>query len=88
MQKKNITFPTDAKLHKKIADKCVGIAHKEGISLRRSYERTTKKLVRDTYNPTHPKRRNKASYSQKKLKTIAWSFGQGNEQKAASWSLS
>jgi len=71
VQEKNITFPTDAKLHKKIADKCVEIARKEGISLRRSYVRTTKKLMRDTYNPTHPKRKKKAASSQRKLKTIA-----------------
>ena len=48
VQEKNITYPTDAKLHKKIADKCVSIAQQEGLKLRRSYVRTTKKLVRDT----------------------------------------
>ena len=59
VQENNITFSTEAKLHKKNAKKFVRLAHKEGISLRRSY--------RYTYNPTHPKRRNKASYSQRKL---------------------
>ena len=47
VQEKNITYPTDAKLHKKIADKCVSIAQQEGLKLRRSYVRTTKKLVRE-----------------------------------------
>lgn len=70
-QEKNITYPTDAKLHKRIADKCVAIAKKESIELRRSYVRTTKQLVRDTYNSTHPKRRKKANAAQRKLKTIA-----------------
>ena len=71
VQEKNITYPTDAKLHKKIADKCVSIANKEGVVLRRSYVRTTKKLVRDTYNGTHPSRRKKANAAKRKLKTIA-----------------
>lgn len=71
VQEKNITYPTDAKIHKKIADKCVSLAQQEGIKLRRSYVRTTKKLVRDTYNSTHPKRRKKANAAKRKLKTIA-----------------
>lgn len=71
VQEKNITYPTDAKLHKRIADKCVAIAEKESLTLRRSYKRTTKQLLRDTYNSAHPKRRKKASSAQRKLKTIA-----------------
>ena len=71
VQENNITYPTDAKLHKKIIDKCVGIAQKEGLGLRRSYKRTSKNLVRATYNSSHPKRRKKAKSAQRKLKTIA-----------------
>jgi IS5 family transposase len=33
VQEKNITFPTDAKLAKKVIDNCTKIAEKEGISL-------------------------------------------------------
>jgi len=47
VQEKNITYPTDAKQHKKIVDKCVSIARREGVELRRSYARTTKQLVRE-----------------------------------------
>jgi len=71
VEEKNITYPTDAKLHKGIVDKCVAIAKKEQLSLRRSYTRTTKQLVRDTYNGHHPKRRKKANAAKRKLKTIA-----------------
>jgi len=71
VQEKNITYPTDAKLHKKIIDKCVSIAKHEKLDLRRSYVRTSKNLVRDTYNGTHPKRRKKANSAKRKLKTIA-----------------
>jgi len=70
-QEKNITYPTDAKLHKKIIDKCVKKAKKADIKLRRSYKRTAKQLLRDTYNGTHPKRRKKANAAKRKLKTIA-----------------
>jgi IS5 family transposase len=71
VQEKNITYPTDSKLQKKIIDKCVKIAKEEGIKLRRSYKRTSKQLVRDTYNGTHPKRRKKANAAKRKLATIA-----------------
>ena len=56
-----------------LAEAAIGLLkeQKEGLSLRRSYVRTTKKLVRDTCNPTHPKRRKRAASSQRKLKTIA-----------------
>lgn len=70
-QEKNITYPTDAKLHKKIIDKCAEMANGQGIKLRRSYKRTSKQLVRDTYNATHPKRRKKANAAKRKLRTIA-----------------
>lgn len=70
VQEKNITYPKDAKLHKKNTDQCVSIAKQEGLQLRGSYVRTTKSLVRDTYNGTHPKRRKKANAARRKLKTI------------------
>lgn len=70
-QEKNITYPTDSKLHKRIIDKCVAIAKKEELSIRRSYKRTAKQLVRDTYNGNHPKRKKKANSAKRKLRTIA-----------------
>lgn len=70
-QEKNITYPTDSKLAKKIIDRCVKKAKKSNITLRRSYKRTSKQLLRDTYNGTHPKRRKKANAAKRKLKTIA-----------------
>jgi len=71
VQEKNITYPTDAKLHNRIIEKCVGIMKKENFQLRRSYSRTAKDLVRATYNGTHPKRLKKANSAKRKLKTIA-----------------
>jgi transposase, IS5 family len=70
-QEKNITYPTDAKLYKKIIDKCVKKAGDARVPLRRSYKRTAKQLLRATYNARHPKRRKNALAAQRKLKTIA-----------------
>lgn len=67
----NTTFPTDAKLAKRIIDKCNSIAKKEGITQRQTYVRTSKELVRETYNRKHPKRRKKALKADRKLKIIA-----------------
>ena len=71
VQEKNITFPTDIKLHKKIIQKCKSIAEKEGIELRQSYNRTLKKLSFDQRFRHHPKNRSKALKAEKKIKTIA-----------------
>ena len=67
----NTTFPTDSKLAKKIIDKCNEIAKKEKLIQRQTYVRTSKQLVRETYNRNHPKRRKKAKKADAKLKTIA-----------------
>lgn len=67
----NTTFPTDAKLAKRIIDKCNAIATKERVNQRQTYVRTAKQLLRDTHNRKHPKRRKKALKADRKLKTIA-----------------
>jgi len=71
VQENNTTFPTDAKLAKRIIDRCNTIAENEGIHQRQSYKRVSKQLLRDTYNPSHPKRRIKARKAQQKLRTLA-----------------
>jgi IS5 family transposase len=70
-QEKNITFPTDAKLHKKIIKKCVALAEREGIELRQTYTRVVKKLSLDQRFRNHPKNQSKARKADKKIKTIA-----------------
>jgi len=71
VQENNTTFPTDAKLAKKVIDKCNQLAKKESVKLRQSYVRVSKQALRDTHNPSHPKRRKKAIKSSKKLRTYA-----------------
>lgn len=71
VQEKNITFPTDAKLHKKIIKKCWAIAESEKVELRQSYPRVIKKLSIDQRFRNHPKNKGKAKKADKKIKTIA-----------------
>ena len=71
VQENNTTFPTDAKLCKKVIDYCNKIAEKEGVKQRQRYTKVSKQLVRNTYNGKHPKRAKAARKSQRQLKTIA-----------------
>ena len=71
MQEKNITYPTDNKLLRKIIKKCIVIADKEGIELRQSYTRTLRKLLMDQRFRNHPKNKGRARKADKKIKTIA-----------------
>ncbi len=71
VQEKNITYPTDTKLARKIADRCIGIAHREGIDLRRSYARTIPKLVFAQRGRHLPRGKKRANQATRKLQTIA-----------------
>lgn len=71
VQEKNITYPTDNKLHRKIIKKCIAIADKEGIELRQRYPRTVKKLALDQRFRNHPKNKGRARKADRKVKTIA-----------------
>jgi IS5 family transposase len=80
-QEKNVTYPTDAKLYRKIVEKCNKIAKKEGIQLRQSYTRVIKQLLIDQRFAHHPKKRKKATKSKKKMKTIAGRITRDIERK-------
>ncbi len=71
VQSKNVTFPTDSKLQKKVIQKCLDIAKKEGLQLRQTYTRTLKKLYVDLRFSKHPKNRKKVKKAQRSIKTIA-----------------
>ena len=71
VQENNTTFPTDAKLAKKVIDQCNRIVKVEGLPQRQSYVRVSKQLLRDCYNGHHPRRRKAAGKARRKLRTIA-----------------
>ena len=71
VQEKNITFPTDAKLYKKVIEQCNTLAQRAGVQLRQSYRYVAQKLFylqRYVHLPRHVKRAKKAL---KRLKTLA-----------------
>ena len=71
VQEKNITYPTDNKLHRTIIKKCKKIANAEGIKLRQSYTHTLKKLGIEQRFSRHPKNKKRAKSANRKVKTIA-----------------
>ena len=87
VQEKNITYPTDDKLYKKIIHKCQDIAEKENIELRQSYRQTVKKL-----SIVQRMKRRKggnaiARKASKKIKTIAGRLTRELERKLTPQSL-
>jgi len=71
VQEKNITFPTDVKLQKKIIEKCRKISKKEGIRLRQTYIGELKQLMIDQRFHDHPRRKKKALAARRRIKVIA-----------------
>jgi IS5 family transposase len=71
VQEKNITYPTDSKLHHRIIKNVNKIADESGIKLRQTYKRISKQLLIDQRFRNHPKRKKKAHAAARKLKTIA-----------------
>jgi transposase, IS5 family len=71
VQEKNITYPTDDKLYKKIIKKCQSIANDEAIELRQSYTQTVKKLSTIQRFKKNKNGSAQAKKASKKIKTIA-----------------
>lgn len=71
VQEKNITYPTDVKLQKKIIEKCRKIAKSESVQLRQTYRKELKQLMIDQRFHNHPRRRKKAKAAARRIKTIA-----------------
>ena len=70
VQENNITFPTDAKLTKKVKDTCRKIANKEDISLRQGYIRTAPDLLHLASNRKIPRQKEKAIKATRRIRTI------------------
>ena len=71
VQEKDITFPTDTKLYKKIVEGCRKIAREKGLKVRQSYKRIVPKLMQAQRFRNHPKNRSKAIRAERRLKTIS-----------------
>jgi transposase, IS5 family len=87
VQEKNITYPTDDKLHKKIIQKCISIAEKEGLVLHQTYSKELKKL---STLQRFKKRKNGfkiARKANKRVKTIAGRLVRDLERKLYTQSI-
>jgi len=71
VHEKNITFPTDDKLSRKIIGRCWKLAKEHSIKLRRSFKRELKGLLLNLRFRKHPKNKKKAKKASKRLRTIA-----------------
>lgn len=71
VQEKNVSYPTDAKLHKKIVRNILSIVRRLDLPLRQSYTFVLKKIYRDQHFRNHPKNRSKAVKADRRLRTIA-----------------
>jgi len=70
VQEKNITYPTDAKLLKKIVSKCKKISEIHGFKERQSYSLVLKKVYLDERFRNNPRNHKKAIRADRKLHTI------------------
>ena len=70
VQEKNITYPTDTKLRKKVMDKCIEIAQQEGVKLSRTYAKERKELLLKLRFRNHPRRKREAKKADKRFLTI------------------
>jgi IS5 family transposase len=71
VQEKNITFPADDKLEKKIIKRGWKMADRNGLELRQSYRRILKDLSCDQRFRNHPRNNGKARKADKKVYTIS-----------------
>ena len=71
VQEKNITFPTDTKLHSRIIARCWRMADKYGIRLRRRYRKELRQCLLSQRWRRHPGKAKIARKAQKRIKTIA-----------------
>lgn len=71
VQEKNITFPTDTKLHLKIIKRCRALSNDYGIELRQSYRRVVERFRFETRYLRIPSRAKQARKAIRAIKTIA-----------------
>lgn len=68
VQPKNITYPTDTKLHVKIIKRCWKIAKQNGIRFRQSFKRKIKEWLLELRFKNHPKKQKRARRAARLIK--------------------
>lgn len=70
-QEKNTTFPTDAKLYRKVLARCIRLSRKHKIRLSRTYRKEAQKLKREVAYATPVKKRRAIRKATRRLRIIA-----------------
>jgi len=71
VQEKNITYPTDTKLYRKIIGRCWKLADRNAVKLRRRYGKEVRRCLMAQRWRKDPRKRKAARRGQRKLRTIA-----------------
>lgn len=71
VQEKNVTYPTDTKLHRKIITRCWKLADRHGVKLRRRYRKQVRQCVMAQRGRRHARTRKQALRAARKLRIIA-----------------
>ncbi len=70
VQEKNIRFPTDARLYQRALTKLARLAKKEGIELRQTYSRVSKKILKKQQTRKNSRKFADSKKCTKKLRTL------------------
>jgi IS5 family transposase len=71
VQEKNVTYPVDTKLHRKIIIRCWKLVDRHGVKLRRRYHKQVRQCVMAQRGRRHARTRKAALRAARKLRTIA-----------------
>lgn len=71
VQEKNITYPTDTKLARKIIQRCWKLADRHGVKLRRRYRKAVRHCLMAQRWRKNPRKRKAAHRALRKMKVIA-----------------
>jgi len=71
VQEKSTTFPTDAKLYRKVHARCLKLARQHGIKLQRTYLKEAQQLKREVAYATPKNKRRTIRKATRRLRTIA-----------------
>jgi IS5 family transposase len=87
VQEKNVTYPTDTKLYRKVIVRCWKLADGESIQLRRRYRKEMRKCLLAQRGRGHWRTVKQAQRATRKLKTMAGRLVRELERKLSSASL-
>lgn len=87
VQEKNVTYPTDTKLYRKVIERCWAVADKEQIQLRRRYRKEVRKSLLAQRGRGHWRTVKKAQRATRRLKTLAGRLVRELERKLSAQSL-